>query len=238
MDVVRFGRGTRALRHRRRWRQLDLAAASGVSRQAVARIEVGRGDTVPLRKLDRVAAALGARTDLRLSWNGEALDRLLDADHARMVEAIAARLRRAGWEIAAEVTFWIRGERGSVDRLAWHPLQRIALVVEVKSIVPDLQAMLAALDRKVRLAVEIARERGWVPLATAKLLVIGESRTSRRRVEANRVILAAEFPDRGLSIRRWIEEPTASKPLRGLMFLSPAHRVSTRHRVQGPARTI
>jgi transcriptional regulator with XRE-family HTH domain len=232
MDMVRFGRGIRALRMRRRWRQKDLAAAAaGISRAMVARIEVGPGDSIPIRKLEVVANALGARLDARLSWNGEALDRLLDAEHARLVEGVASRLRDRGWEIAAEVTFWIRGERGSVDLLAWHAGARVVLVIEVKSVVPDIQSMLASLDRKVRLAIDIARERGWSPVVSGKLLVVGESRTSRRRVEANAVTFGAEFPHRAVQIRQWLDQPSAVTPLRGLLFLSPAHRVSSRHRV-------
>jgi len=67
MDMVRFGRSIRALRLRRRWRQLDLAGAARVGRTVIARIERGLGDTVPLRKLEAVAHALGARLDLRLN---------------------------------------------------------------------------------------------------------------------------------------------------------------------------
>jgi transcriptional regulator with XRE-family HTH domain len=172
VDIVRFGRGIRALRIRRHWRQDDLALAAGVSRSIIARIEAGTAASMPVGKLDSVAQALGARSDLRLSWNGEALDRLLDRHHASLVEAIVARLREAGWEMAAEATFWVRGERGSVDVLAWHGETQSVLVIEVKSVVPDIQAMLAALNRKVRLAPEIARERGWSPVAVSKLLVI------------------------------------------------------------------
>lgn len=235
MDLVRFGRGIRALRLRRRWRQLDLAATAGVSRALVARIEVGNAGAIPVQKLEKVANALGARTDLRLSWNGEALDRLLDAEHAGLVEAVASRLRLIGWEVAAEVTFWIRGERGSVDLLAWHPISRIVLVIEVKSVVPDIQALLASLDRKARLAIEIARTRTWSPLAVGRLLVIGESRTSRRRVEALPATFAAEYPHRGVMVQRWLRTPTVDPTLRGLWFLSVAHRVSTRHRVRKPS---
>jgi transcriptional regulator with XRE-family HTH domain len=232
MDLIRFGRGIRALRLRRRWRQVDLASAAGVSRSVIARIEIGQSGSVPLDKVDRVAATLGARTDLRLSWNGEALDRLLDADHARLVELVAAHLRRSGWEVAAEVTFSIRGERGSVDLLAWFAPLRIVLVVEIKTVVPDQQAMLAAHDRKVRLGVQIAKERGWNGVVVAKLLVIRESRTARRRVDAHGTTLASEYPDRAHAVRRWLERPEAAKPLRGLWFLSDAHGTSTRHRVR------
>lgn len=232
VDMVRFGRSIRALRIRRGWRQVDLADAAEVSPSIVARIERGRADTIPPRKLDKVAQALGARLDLRVSWNGEALDRLLDGDHARLVDATAARLRRAGWEVAAEVTFWIRGERGSVDLLAWHAATRLLLVIEVKSVVPDIQAMLASLDRKARLAIEIARSRGWSPIGVARLLVIGESRTSRRRIEALATTFDAEYPHRAVQVRRWIEDPSSAVPLRGLWFLSPGQGMTVRHRVR------
>ena len=237
MDMVRFGRSIRALRLRRRWRQLDLAHAARVGRTVIARIERGLGDTVPLRKLETVAHALGARLDLRLSWNGEALDRVLDAAHARLVDVMVGRLRAVGWDVATEVTFMIRGERGSIDVLAWHAATRVLLLIEVKSVVPDIQAMLAALDRKVRLAPGIAHERGWTPAQVGMLLVIGASRTSRRRVESVAETFDATFPHRGSVVRRWIKAPSAEMALRGLLFLSFGQEVTTRHRASTKARS-
>jgi transcriptional regulator with XRE-family HTH domain len=234
MDLVRFGRGIRALRMRRRWRQLDLAVAAGVSQTVIARIERGAGESVPPRKLERVAAALGSRVDLRLSYNGEALDRLLDSAHAGLVDYLAALLRRCGWEVVVEATFWIRGERGSVDLLAWHPGRQVVLIVEVKSVVPDVQSMLAAIDRKRRLAQAIARERGWTATNAATLLVIGESRTSRRRVDAHAATFEQAFPHRATEVRRWLAAPD-STPFHGLWFLSASQAVPTRHRVARPA---
>ena len=57
------------------------------------------------------------------------------------------------------------------------------LVIEVKSVVPDLQAMLVTLDRKGRLAREIARDRGWQARTITRLLILPDDRTARRRVE-------------------------------------------------------
>jgi transcriptional regulator with XRE-family HTH domain len=234
MDLVRFGRGVRALRVRRRWRQLDLAVAAGVSQSIVARIELGRGGRTPLDTLNKVAAALDARVDLRLSWMGEALDRLIDQEHAALVETLARRLRADGWDVRTEVTFWIRGERGSVDILAWHPATRIVLVVEIKSVVPDVQAALSAHDRKARLGKEIAASVGWRPIAVARLLVIGESRTARRRVEAHRATFDAAAPHRAAEVRRFLARPDASVALRGLIFVSGSPRLTTRHRQTRP----
>ena len=237
MDMVRFGRGIRALRMRRGWRQRDLAHAAKVSATMVARIERG-DDTVQPRTSNSVAAALGARAEIRLSYKGEALDRWLDAGHAALVDVVAGVLRRFGWDVVIEATFWVRGERGSVDILAWHPMTRIVLIIEVKSVVPDVQAMLASIDRKVRLALAIARERGWEPVAVGALLVIGEDRTARRRVEMHSATFDQAFPARAVAVRRWIAAPDAGIPLRGLWFLSARHGVAPRHRVRRPRQVI
>ena len=56
-----------------------------------------------------------------------------------------------GWQVAVEVSFARSGERGSIDVLAWHPVRRRVLVIEVKSVAADLQATLVGVDRKGRL---------------------------------------------------------------------------------------
>src|SRR4249919_3662882 len=113
MDVVRFGLGVRALRRRRGMTQRQVAMRAGCSRAVIWRIERGNADRVAVRTLVEVAGALGARIDLRLLWHGEGLDRLLDARHARLVEIVLALLDSNDWDTATEVSFNIRGERGS-----------------------------------------------------------------------------------------------------------------------------
>jgi transcriptional regulator with XRE-family HTH domain len=138
MDMVRFGLGMRALRIRKRWRQKDLAEAAGVSQSVVARIERGLGGRVTPETLSKVAQPIGARIDVLLRWQGEALDRLLDRAHAVLLELMARLLRAHGWDVRTEVSFSIRGERGSVDLLAWHAESATLLIVEIKSTVPDI----------------------------------------------------------------------------------------------------
>jgi len=234
VDSIRFGRGIRALRRRRQWRQVDLGVAARLSRSAVSRVERGHVDELTLRSVDAIAGALGARIDLRLSWNGEALDRLLDADHAFLVEEMSGRLRRLGWQVAVEVSFNVFGERGSIDLLAYHEPTRIALVVEVKSVVPDLQAAIVSLDRKARLAVRIATDRGWAATAAARLLVLPADRTARRRVDQHAEIFRAAFPARTSQVNGWLADPRRMA-FAGLLFVSRARQASARHRVAGPA---
>jgi transcriptional regulator with XRE-family HTH domain len=233
METVRFGRGIRALRRRRGWRQEDLGAAVGVSRAAVSRIELGQADRLTVRTLEAVAAAVGARVEIRLSWNGEALDRLLDVAHARLVESVVARLEKSRWEAVPEVSFNVAGERGSIDILAFHPPTGSLLVVEVKSVVPDIQAMLGSLDRKARLARGLAPGRDWTVTTVSRLLVIGEDRTARRRVAAFESTFRRAFPERGATLDGWLRSPDPSKPVAGLRFWSGAPHTSARHRISG-----
>ncbi len=230
MDAIRFGRGIRALRRRRGWRQSDLALAAGVSRAAVSRIEIGRGDRLTVRNLDAIAAAAGAGVEIRLSWNGEMLDGLLDSAHARLVDTVLRRLETAGWESSPEVSFSVYGERGSIDVLAFHRPTRSLLVVEAKSVVPDLQAMLASLDRKARLAGPIAADRDWPAASVSRLLVVGHTRTARRRVDSFGMTFELAFPVRGRAVDRWLRAPDG-RPIAGLRFLPDDHQTSGRQRV-------
>jgi hypothetical protein len=134
------------------------------------------------------------------------------------------RLRSCGWTAAPEVSFSVYGERGSVDILAFHPTTRRCLVVEVKSTVPDVQAMLAALDRKRRLAPRIARDRGWAVGSVSTLLAVADSGTMRRRVAAHAETFRTTFPVRSTDVRRWLRAPQGT--VSGLLFLPLMHGAS------------
>ncbi len=144
--------------------------------------------------------------------------------HADLVEEVVRRLRAAGWETAVEVSFAIAGERGSVDILAFHPETAMLLVIEVKSVVPDLQGMLHGLDRKARLGRSIAAQRGWRVLGVARLLVVGETRTNRRRLAIAGATFGAALPASGRAVSRWLAEPS-SPPLAGHWFVPFSRRV-------------
>ena len=231
MDAVRFGHQVRALRRRRGWRQQDLAAASGVSRATVARVELGGAGRQQIQTLERIAVALSARPDSRLLWNGEAIDRLLDQAHATIANDFSRRLVAGNWIVAPEVSFSVFGERGSIDLLAFHPATALLLVVEVKSVLPDLQGMLMTLDRKARLGPRIARDRGWEPAGVARGPRARErpnesaARGCPRRGAAGRLSRAR------VAVNRWLREPDG--PISGLLFVSGVPEVNARHRIPG-----
>lgn len=229
MDPVRLGLAIRALRRHRAWTQAEVAARAGVSQAGVSRAERGEAEHLTLRTLVRIADALGARMSLRLLWQGEALDRLLDAAHAGMVDEVVAMLRRHGWDVITEATFSVYGERGSIDVLAFHPETGALLVIEVKSVVPDMQALLAGVDRKVRLAPKIAAERGWRVRSVSRLVVLPDDRTARRRVADHGATFDTAFPARTAAVKGWLRHP--ERLLAGLLFLPSSQWTTARHRV-------
>jgi transcriptional regulator with XRE-family HTH domain len=225
MDRQRFGRSVRALRQRLGWRQVDLAQKCGLSQGVVSRLERGELARLSTVAVERLAIALGAELDMRLRWRGEDLDRLLDAPHAAVVDRVVEILEPLGWQCAVEVTFAVAGERGSVDVLAWHQASRSVLVVEAKSVVPDLQAMLGSLDRKSRRAPRLAADRGWrSAVVVARVVALPDTTTNRRRARLYGATLKAAFPWGGREFRRWLAEPNsgAAGPagLSALWFLS------------------
>jgi transcriptional regulator with XRE-family HTH domain len=217
VDAVRIGRALRAIRIRSGLRQADVALRARVSRAFVSKVECGRAQGSDLRRIESICRVLGADIDIRIRWRGEGLDRLLDEAHSRLVAKLVKRLTSLGWECAVEVSFNEFGERGSIDVLAWHPRTRALLVIEVKSVVPDVQATIFGLDRKGRLGPKVATARGWVVASASRLLVIRDTSASRRRIEDVASVFGAAFPARGSEVGRWLRQPNGS--LSGLLFL-------------------
>jgi transcriptional regulator with XRE-family HTH domain len=230
MDAVRLGLSIRALRRRRRWTQKVLGERIGMSASGISRIERGAAHRVPIRTLERALEALGARLYVRVQWRGEELDRLLDHDHALIVERMLALLALDGWTTIPEATFQVGGERGSIDILAWHEATGTLLVIEVKSVVPDVQATVGGIDRKTRIAPTLARERGWAVTGVGRLLVLPDDRTARRRLDAFRATFDRALPARTVEIKQWLARPSGL--LAGVLFLSGLPVAHARHRVR------
>jgi hypothetical protein len=174
----------------------------------------------------RMVEALGGRLVLQLQWQGGDLDRLVNARHSAMHESVARSFNDlAGWVLAPEVSFSIRGERGVIDILAWHAVSRTLLVIELKTEVVDVNELMGTLDRKRRLASEIARERGWEPRTVSTWLIVADGSTNRRRVAAHATTLRAALPSDGRSIAGWLRDPTL--PIACLSFWSDAQHLGT-----------
>ncbi|MEX2011407.1 MAG: helix-turn-helix domain-containing protein [Chloroflexota bacterium] len=228
VDDRRAALTIRALRVRRHWRQKDLAARAGVSRQLVTKIESARFESVSLRAVRMVVAALGGSAEVLIRAPGGDADRTLNAGHAAMHEAAARLFRQLnGWVTAPEVTFSIYGERGVIDILAWHAASRTLLVVELKTLLVDINDLMGSMDRRRRLATRMARERGWFAIQVSVWVAVADTSTNHRRLQDHASVLRTAFPDDGRTLRRWLPQPRGSVAV--LSFLSAATSGGAKH---------
>jgi transcriptional regulator with XRE-family HTH domain len=209
VDDQRLGTTVRSVRIRRGLRQDDLSDLTHVSRAQIGRIEHGHLDSISIGTLRRVCGALEIRVDLVPRWRGGDLDRMLSSRHALLAESVVQALRRDSpdWQIVPEVSFSIWGERGVIDLLAWHPGRRALLVIELKTELVDVGETLGTMDRKQRLASQVAAGRGWEAATVSAWIILAAGRTNERRLAAFRTTLRAAYPADARRILAWLRDP-------------------------------
>lgn len=212
-----LGGVVRALRHRRGWRQSDLGRKANVSASLIGLLERGHAEGLSLPAIRRIGSALGLRLGWDAGYRGAELARLRDADHAQMTEWLTRRLETDGWTVVPEASFNHYGDRGRVDLLAYHAATHVLAVVEVKTLIADVQEVLGALNAKQRIAPTLARSFGWRPIRAVPFLVVSDSTTNRRRLAAH-ARLFAQFELRGRVAAAWIRRPDAAPA--GLLLLA------------------
>jgi transcriptional regulator with XRE-family HTH domain len=231
---VELGGTIRALRHRRGWRQVDLARRAGVSASLVGCVERGQVEGVSIRSVRKVAASLGVRLGWDAGYRGAELARLCDADHAGVADMMLRRLRHGGWLAEAEVSFNSYGDRGRIDVLAWHPASGTLAVIEIKTVIADVQDALGLLDVKRRLAVGVARSLGWRASVAVPVLIVAAGSTNRRRVDAHADLFAG-LELRGRPAQAWLRVPNG-RPKGVLLFVEVPHRSDSGLRKAGRQR--
>jgi transcriptional regulator with XRE-family HTH domain len=218
-DDERLGLLLRKLRRRAGQTQAQLAAVAQIPIDDVSAIETGQVGRV---RVDRVRAAFGGvdgRLYLRPWYMGAAADRLLDEDHAAIVEEAASVFARRVWRPEVEVTFSEFGERGSIDLFAAYEATRTVVVCEMKSAFGSLEETNRSLDVKVRLAPGIAeRVFGWQPAFVGRLLIVPDQSPIRRVVRVHAATMTSLYPARSRQIRAWLRKPDCD--IAGIWFLS------------------
>jgi transcriptional regulator with XRE-family HTH domain len=209
MDDLRVGTALRSVRRRKGWSQEELARKARVTQSRVSRLERGHIGSMRLNDVRRVAAALDIRIDVYARWRAGDLDRLLNARHSELHELVARWFadELPEWVLAPEVSFAIYGERGVIDILAWHEPTRSLLVIELKTAIADVNEPLGTAHRKRRLAAQVASDRGWDPRTVSQWLIVADTRTNRRRLDAHLTVIRNAFPDGTWAIRRWLRRP-------------------------------
>jgi transcriptional regulator with XRE-family HTH domain len=237
VNAERLGRLARMLRVRQRLTQASLSARAGVSRRAVSMLENGRAPNLRLSVVEGILATLGARLDLRVLWNGPELDRLLDAGHAALGASVKRRLERWGWLVRVEVSYSRYGERGRIDLLALHPATSILLVIEIKTELVDVQALLGSMDVKARLAGDVGRQIGWQARSVVPAIVLAEDDALRRRLRSLETLFD-RYPLRGRAAVSWLRRPAATPS--GVLWITalagPKRTFAVGQRVYAPRR--
>jgi hypothetical protein len=135
----------------------------------------------------------------------------VNARHSALHESIARFFASLpGWVVVPEVSFSVFGERGVIDILAWHAASRSLLVIELKTAIVDVQALVADMDRKRRLASGIARDHGWDAAIVSCWVIVAGERTNQRRIAAHRTMLRAAFPSDGRAMQGWLRRPVTA----------------------------
>ncbi len=222
MSWSRLGGQVRVIRLRSALRQADVARRAGLSRSTVSLLERGRAERLSVGAVEAVVGALGARLDARLIWRGPELDRLTDAGHAALSASVKRRLERWGWLVRVEVSYNHFGERGRIDLLAWHPITRSALVIEIKTSLADVQALLGSMDAKTRIGPRLLagdRARSVVPA-----IVFLEDRTTRRHLSALDDLFS-QYALRGRDAIGWARRPTGVTVPSGILWFQSVSNV-------------
>jgi transcriptional regulator with XRE-family HTH domain len=219
----RIGALFRAVRRKRGLRQADVATAAGVSDSTVSRVERGHWQSLSFETVERLASVLEIRVDVTAFWRGGDANRLLSRGHSLLAESLAATISTLQtWVFEPEVSFSIRGERGVIDQLGWRAASRDLLVIELKTEFVDVNEALGTLDRKMRLARAVARQRGWEAADVSCWLVVLDTRTNRRHAHEHSALLRAKFPCDGRHLRRVLREPSGET--RGVAFWPDSRR--------------
>jgi transcriptional regulator with XRE-family HTH domain len=145
------------------WSLDELAARAKVSKGMLVLIEHGRANlTVDLA--GKVLSALDVTVDLRIT-SPHVARRQRDAAHARCVAYVARRLESLGWLVHREVEIAGGRSHGWIDILAFDPVTRTLLVIEIKTEIHDLGQIERTLGWYGREAWSVASGFGWRPAA-------------------------------------------------------------------------
>jgi transcriptional regulator with XRE-family HTH domain len=219
MERRTAARSLRALRRRKGWSQARLAPQLGISQSELSRRERGSLENCSVAEVEQWGAALGAHVSVDVRVDGQRP--LTDARHARLQNWVAALLARHGWTVLVEHSFNHYGDRGRIDVLAYHPIQHVVAVIEVKTRIDDVGDVLGRLDVKRRVAPILAREQAWPSTTVVPMLLVLGQRTNRRRI-ADHATVFSGFATRGRAAAAWLRRPRGETTSGVLLFANPA----------------
>jgi transcriptional regulator with XRE-family HTH domain len=212
-------------RHRLGWTQAELGAKAGVSQSQVSRFESQRIEVVSLSTVARFLDSMDIRASLVLDHPlVDRADRQRDAAHARCVAYVAGRIGRMGWEVRPEIEVHHGRSHGWIDVLGFNPSTRSALVVEVKTELPDLGAVQRTLGWYSRMAWVRGRSIGWPIQRVGAALLVLATEANEARLAENAALTRQAFPVRSRAMSDWLSAPITDLPGAALALVDPRSR--------------
>jgi hypothetical protein len=146
--------------------------------------------------------------------------------HALCGAQVARRLKTAGWAVEREVEVGGDRSRGWIDLLAYDPLDRSMLTIEIKTETHDLGAIERSLNWYQREAWAAARRFGWKPLRSGSALLVMRTTENDQSILASRAAFAAAFPGRAEQLRLAVARSVPLSSERALAMIDPRSRRS------------
>lgn len=224
--LLTVGRTLLATRLELRQPQRGMAARAGVSQALMCAIERGQVSDLRLSTLARVLAGADIEFELVLRPPHAETGRQRDPAHARCVAHVRSRLEQAGWHVATEVEVVSGRSHGWIDVLAYHPVEHVLLVTEIKTEIRDVGAVDRQLGWHVRSAWDAAHRLGWRPRAVVGSLLILATEANDQRLRVNRVSYAQGYAIRARELVAFIADPRRPprRGLRALAMIDPSSR--------------
>lgn len=219
-DVGRVIRDARLLV---RWTQQELGRRAEVSQSRISRIEGGRCRSVRVVEIDALFVSLGVRYALDATLP-QGLLFVRDAVHARCATYVQRRLEADGWLVRREVEIGGDRSRGWIDVLAFHPISRILLVIEIKTEIRDIGALERSLNWYAREASRVALRFGWRATAIQAGALVLATVANDGAIRANRPAIEVAFAGRALEVHATIESRAKPSDRRFLAMVDPRSR--------------
>lgn len=232
-----LGAAIRTARLETGWSQAALARRIRTSQSVLSRLETAAAATVDTALASRALDVLG----VRVTFDGRTLGlagrrEQRDGVHAACVAFIVRRLRGQGWEAAVEVEIGDGRSRGWIDILAYRASDRTLLVIEVKTEIHDVGALLRTAAWYRREAPAAARRLGWVPSRIVLNLLALASSENDDRIARERELIGELFPSDAVALEVVVDGSTDRPPTGAVAMVDPRSRKRrwlTRVRIDG-----
>jgi len=225
--LLQVGGTVRTARRAIGWTQARLGREVGLAQSVISLIERGRSPELSVATAVRVLTALDVAIDVRLFAALVANPRSArDGAHARCVTYVGRCLEREGWLVAREVAVGEGRWKGFVDILAYHPVEHVVLVIEIKTEIRDLGALERQLGFYEREAWAAARLLGWRPRAVTGIALCLDTDDCAAILRDHRSTFDAGFRLRTPELETLIAAPVhpPHRGERGVAMIDPRSR--------------